>query len=102
MITLEDKNNKAIRNSAIIIMLLLALAAVISIPFWNKGGVRTSEAAGSENVQDMDPDETIMDSRTGQIVPIPKSDPETQARKDTIMDSRTGQEAPVPTSDPGN
>lgn len=99
---MEDKNKRIIRNSAIVIVLLLALAAVISIPFWNRGGIKTSEAAGSENVQDMDPDETIMDSRTGQVVPIPKSDPETQARKDTIIDSRTGQEVPVPASDPGN
>ena len=104
MVTLEDKNKKTIRNSAIIIVLLLALAAVISIPFWSRGGVKTSEAA--QDIQNMDPDDTIIDSRTGQVVPVPQSDPEMQAQsqnqQDTIYNSRTGEEAPVPTSDPGN
>lgn len=48
---------------------------------------------------------TIRDSRTGEVVFVPQSDPEQSdslnaGKVETIRESRTGEEVPVPKSDP--
>lgn len=98
------KNEKTVRNSVIIFLVVVVLAVIVSIPLWTAdmkkpGGVQVSEAA-TEKVATSE--NTIMDSRTGEVVFIPESDPENSNSNDMIMDSRTGEEVPVPTSDPGN
>lgn len=101
------ENEKIVRNSVIILLVIVVVAVIVAIPLWKADmtpkGVQTSEAAaGPEKVAT--PENTIMDSRTGEVVFVPESDPEAanagSNSNDMIMDSRTGEEAPVPTSDP--
>lgn len=69
---------------------------IVTIPLWTAdmkkpGGVQVSEAA-QEPAQEKvaTPENTIIDSRTGEMVFIPESDPENVDGKNTIMESRTG------------
>lgn len=101
------KNEKIVRNSAIIFLAVVVLAVIVTIPLWTAdvkkpGGIQVSEAAAGEQEKVATPENTIIDSRTGEVVFVPEEDPDNMDGKDTIMESRTGRVAPVPTSDPGN
>ena len=100
-----EKNTKII---TIVVGLIVAIAAIAGIVYWNKGVQQTS---AYEN-EPMTSENTVYDSSTGQVAYLPTSDPETTPsnsgsrptsshKTDTVYDSRTGEEVPMPTSDPG-